>query len=57
MSKLRVPLDKTDHRTGNLRGKIVLVEYGDYQCPHCGIAHPFLKKLLEEFGKELLLPQ
>jgi protein-disulfide isomerase len=54
MSKLRVPVTKKDHQTGNLKGKIILIEYGDYQCPHCGIAHPFIKKLLKEFGEDLL---
>lgn len=38
-----------DNITGNTSGKIVLVEYGDYQCSHCGIAYPFLKRLLNEF--------
>lgn len=54
MSKLRVPVSEQDHRTGNLKAKIVLVEYGDYQCPHCGIAHPFTKKLLRQYGQDLL---
>jgi protein-disulfide isomerase len=54
MSKLRVPVSEQDHRTGNLKAKIILVEYGDYQCPHCGIAHPFTKKLLQQYGHDLL---
>ncbi len=54
MSKLRVPVSEQDHRTGNLKAKIVLVEYGDYQCPHCGIAHPFTKKLLRQYSQDLL---
>ena len=54
MSKLRTPVDKNDHQTGNFKAKIVLVEYGDYQCPHCGIAYPLIKLLLKQFEKELL---
>jgi protein-disulfide isomerase len=49
MSGLKTPVSKKDHQTGNSQGTITLVEYGDYQCPHCGIAHPFLKRLLKEF--------
>ncbi len=54
MSKLRIAVSDQDHRTGNLKAKIVLVEYGDYQCPHCGIAHPFTKKLLQKYSQDLL---
>src|SRR6267378_3683097 len=54
MSKLRTPVDENDHQTGNPKAKIILVEYGDYQCPHCGIAYPLIKQLLKQFGKELL---
>jgi protein-disulfide isomerase len=55
MSKLKTPVTEQDHVTGNPKASIVLVEYGDYQCPHCGLAHPLLKKLLKQFDKELSL--
>jgi protein-disulfide isomerase len=54
MSKLRIPISDQDHKTGNAKAKIVMVEYGDYQCPHCGHAHPLIKKLLKQFGQEIL---
>jgi protein-disulfide isomerase len=54
MSKLRVPVTKQDHQAGNSKASITLIEYGDYQCPHCGIAYPFVKKLLKEFGADIL---
>ncbi len=54
MSKLRVPVSDQDHKTGNAKAKIVMVEYGDYQCPHCGYAHPLIKRLLKQFGQEIL---
>lgn len=53
MSKLKPPVNDTDQQTGNLQAKITLVEFGDYQCPHCGHAHPLLKRLLKEMGNEL----
>ena len=51
MSKLKPPVSDKDHQTGNLDAAVTLVEYGDYQCPHCGHAHPLLKRLLKEKGK------
>lgn len=32
---------------------VVLVEYGDYQCPGCAAAHPHIKTLLEEYGDRI----
>jgi protein-disulfide isomerase len=29
------------------------VEYGDYECPHCGHAHPIVQRLQQHFGKRL----
>ncbi len=54
MTKLRVPAGTHDHRTGKASATITLIEYGDYQCPHCGFAHPLLKKLIKQFSSELL---
>lgn len=53
MPGLKPAVSKKDHQTGNIKAKVVLVEYGDYQCPHCGVAHPYIKQLLREFDKEL----
>jgi protein-disulfide isomerase len=32
---------------------VTLEEFGDYQCPPCGMLHPSLKKLKQEFGPNL----
>jgi protein-disulfide isomerase len=29
------------------------VEYGDYQCPYCGEAHPVIERLQKALGKKL----
>jgi protein-disulfide isomerase len=50
---LRVPVTDQDHIQGNDDAKCTLVEYGDYQCPHCGHAHPIVKRLQKHFGKRL----
>ncbi len=52
MSTLKPPVSNKDQQTGNIQSTIVLLEFGDYQCPHCGHAHPLIKKLLEQKGKD-----
>ncbi|RKF36874.1 disulfide bond formation protein DsbA [Sphingobacterium siyangense] len=50
---LKIPVSTTDHAQGNLNADLVIVEYGDYQCPYCGAAYPVLKKLLKKFSGEV----
>ena len=42
-----------DHVYGNKDAKVVLVEYGDFQCPGCGSAHPTVKALSEKYKDQL----
>ena len=44
-----------DHTKGSDANKILLVEYGDYQCPSCGGAHPNINALMEEYGDDVTL--
>ena len=53
MTKLRVPVNSNDHIIGNSQANITLLEYGDYQCPSCGFAHPLIKRLMKQFYGEL----
>ncbi|MBC7712333.1 MAG: thioredoxin domain-containing protein [Rhizobacter sp.] len=34
-------------------GIVTLTEFGDYQCPHCRMVYPIVKKLQKEFGEKL----
>jgi len=51
--KLQPRVSKTDHLQGNLDAPIELVEYGDYQCPHCGRAYPIVKSIQRKMGNKL----
>ncbi len=42
-----------DHVTGSDSKKVILLEYGDFQCPSCGGAHPGVKALIEEYGDKV----
>jgi protein-disulfide isomerase len=54
MSQLKAPFSKTDHYKGKLNAAVQLLEYGDFQCPHCGAAYPMLKKIEMTFGSAML---
>jgi Na+/H+ antiporter NhaA len=48
---LAVPVDpENDHIRGPGNAPITLVEYGDFECPHCGRAEPVTRELLRDFG-------
>lgn len=53
MSQLKPPIGPADHVQGPLDAGIVLVEYGDYECPYCGDAYPELKAVKEALGDAL----
>jgi len=53
MSKLTPPVSKTDHSQGPIDALLELVEYGDFECPHCGAAYPIIKEIQREFSKKL----
>lgn len=43
------PLNDCDHTQGSPTAPIVLIEYGDYQCPHSSQAYFTVKRLLQPF--------
>jgi len=50
---LKIPVTAEDHIQGDAKAPIILVEYGDYQCPHCGHAYPIVQRVQKHFGKRL----
>ncbi|MFF7251290.1 Na+/H+ antiporter NhaA [Embleya sp. NPDC008237] len=48
---LAVPVDpERDHIRGPIDAPVTLVEYGDFECPYCGLAEPVVRELLADFG-------
>jgi len=43
------------HIRGDEKASITLVEYGDYQCPTCGLYHPIIAELLSRYHGKLKL--
>ena len=52
-ARLSMPVGERDHILGPPGAPVTLVEYGDYECPHCGAAHPVVKRLQRELGSRL----
>ena len=50
---LTPPVSERDHIAGPDDAPVTLVEYGDYECPYCGMAHPVVKRAQRELGKQL----
>jgi protein-disulfide isomerase len=50
---LSAPLSAHDHAQGAGDAVVTLVEYGDYQCPHCGRAYPIVKEVQRQLGAQL----
>jgi protein-disulfide isomerase len=48
-----VTSDNGDHVYGNKNAKVVLYEYGDFQCPACSGAFPNLKTIKEEYKDKI----
>jgi protein-disulfide isomerase len=53
MSRLTQDVGPADHVLGSRDAGIVLVEYGDFECPYCGEAYVELKAVQEAMGDAL----
>ncbi|MFF5206927.1 Na+/H+ antiporter NhaA [Streptosporangium sp. NPDC000396] len=48
---LAAPVDpRRDHVRGPADAPVTMVEYGDFECPHCGRAESVIRDLLADFG-------
>ncbi len=53
VSRLTRPVGDDDHQHGPVNAPVTLVEYGDYECPYCGAAHPIVQAIQKEMGDRL----
>jgi protein-disulfide isomerase len=53
LDHLTPPVSARDHRQGPDDAPVMLVEYGDFECPHCGRAYPIIKEVQSRLGDRL----
>src|SRR5471030_2836502 len=51
--RLVLPVGPRDHGEGPTNAPVTLVEYGDYECPHCARAYPIVKAVQKRLGRRL----
>jgi len=51
--RLTPPVTERDHAQGRAAAPVTLVEYGDFECPHCGRAYPMVKAVQRSMGDQL----
>jgi protein-disulfide isomerase len=54
-ARLSLPVSARDHTQGTADAAVTLVEYGDYECPHCGRAYSIVKAVQPRLGDRLRL--
>jgi protein-disulfide isomerase len=50
---LQPPVTIRDHSLGAADAPLTLVEYGDFECPHCRRAHPIVTAVRQQLGDRL----
>jgi protein-disulfide isomerase len=52
-AQLTPAVTPADHAAGPDDAPITLVEYGDYECPYCGMAYPIVERARKALGNQL----
>jgi len=55
MADLVVPVSAHDHIRGPANAPLTLVQYADFQCPHCAAAYPEVAAIANELSDSLRL--
>jgi protein-disulfide isomerase len=53
MVRLKNPVSDRDHVAGSTTATVTLLEYGNFECIHCGRAYPVIKELRKILGDSL----
>jgi len=51
--KLKNLITERDHISGNADAPVTLLEYGNFECVHCGRAYPIIKEVQKRLGSNL----
>lgn len=52
-SVLRIPANSFDHHRGEITSEVVLIQYGDYECPYSSLLAKDMDILMQEFKGRL----
>lgn len=50
----KILIKSDSNKIGSESAKVRLVEFGDYQCPACGLAHPIVKRITDNYKDKIL---
>ncbi|GKZ15584.1 hypothetical protein HAL_34650 [Haladaptatus sp. T7] len=50
---LTVPVSDSDHVRGPDDAPVMVVEYGDFECPYCGDFYPIVRRILNRLGRQV----
>lgn len=53
VSRLKNPISQRDHALGPEGAPVTLLEYGNFECIHCGRAYPIIKQVRKLLGDNL----
>jgi len=51
--RLKDAVNERDHMLGQPSAPVTLIEYGNFECIHCGRAYPIIKKVRKSLGDNL----
>ena len=51
--KLKNPVTERDHSSGSATAAVTLLEYGNFECIHCGRVYPIIKQVRKLLGDNL----
>jgi protein-disulfide isomerase len=51
--KLKNPITERDHTSGSATAPVTLLEYGNFECIHCGRVYPIIKQVRKLLGDNL----
>ena len=51
--RLKNAVDERDHASGSQTAPVTLLEYGNFECIHCGRVYPVIKEIQRVLGDDL----